>query len=81
MRAVLDPATGDRVELTLHGVSANLVDREKGALNQYIYMRGDDAAHLAHSGPATLTVEEDGPLVASIRVEAAAPGCSRLRCT
>ncbi len=78
VRAVLDKTTGDLVELTLHGKAANLVDREKGPLNQYLYMEGRDAAHLGHSGLAVLTVEEHGPLVASVRIESAAPGCRKL---
>ena len=78
VRAVLDPTTGDLVELRLRGVAANLVDREKGPLNQYLYLEGRDVAHLGHSGPATLTVEDSGPLIASIRIDSAAPGCNRL---
>ncbi len=78
VRAVLDRTTGDLVELTLHGKPANLVDRERGSLNQYLYMQGRDAAHLGRSGPAVLTVEERGPLVASIRVESEAPGSIKL---
>ncbi len=78
IRAVLDPITGDLVELRLHGVAANLVDRQKGPLNQYLYMEGKDLAHLGHSGPATLSVEDNGPLIASVRIESAAPGCNKL---
>ena len=77
VRARLDATTGDLVELTLHSVAANLVDTQKGSLNQYLYMEGRDVAHLGRSGTAILTVTDSGPLLASIRIESAAPGCNK----
>jgi alpha-mannosidase len=39
---------------------------------------GPDAGSIQSSGPARISVEEDGPLVAVLRVESAAPGCNSL---
>ncbi len=78
LRAGLDPQTGDLIDLTLHGVSQSLVDREKGALNQYLFLAGKDVSQVQHSGAATIVVEDSGPLVASVRVESSAPGCKSL---
>jgi alpha-mannosidase len=47
-------------------------------LNVYLYLPGDNLKDLRHSGPATIRVGEKGPLVASLIVESAAPGCKKL---
>ena len=41
-------------------------------------MNGPDIGSIQKSGRARTTVEEDGPLVVSLRVESAAPGCNSL---
>ena len=62
------------------GIDANLADPASGhAINDYLYLIGDDLAGLKTSGPATMTVKENGPLVASLLVESDAPGCYKLR--
>ncbi len=78
LRARLDVKTGDISELTLQGIASNFVDREKGALNRYVYMQGKDVVHVESSGPASIYVEDHGPLVASVRVESSAPGSTSL---
>ena len=70
--------TGDIVELTQQGDTANLVDTTKGAANQFLYMSGNDVEHLGHSGKPTITVEDAGPLVATLRVQSSAPSCNGL---
>jgi alpha-mannosidase len=37
-----------------------------------------DFAHLGRSGKPTINVEENGPLVASLRIDSSAPGCRQL---
>jgi hypothetical protein len=74
----VDPETGDIVELYRKGSRENLVNREHGAVNQYLFLSGIDFAHLGRSGKPTITVEEDGPLVASLRIDSSAPGCRQL---
>lgn len=39
---------------------------------------GSDIGRIQKSGPARVTVEENGPLVASLRIESSAPGCNSL---
>jgi alpha-mannosidase len=40
---------------------------------------GDNTNNVQGSGPATISVGEEGPLVASLIVESDAPGCNKLR--
>lgn len=79
IRARIDEQTGDIVELNLHGTSDNLIDRRDGAAaNEYLFLSGNDVAHLGRSGPATIVIEDHGPLVATVRIESSAPGCNSL---
>lgn len=39
---------------------------------------GPDIGSIEKSGPARISIEEHGPLVASLRIESAAPGCNSL---
>ena len=74
----IDPETGDIVEIFYSGNKQNLVDRKQGAVNQYLFLSGVDMAHLSRSGKPTITIEENGPLVTSLRIESSAPGCNSL---
>jgi hypothetical protein len=75
----LDERTGGIVELRRHGLDANLVDTASGhALNDYLYLIGDDVTQGQRNGAVRITVKETGPLVASLVVESDAPGCFRL---
>jgi alpha-mannosidase len=47
-------------------------------LNDYFYLPGDNLKDLQRNGPVTIRVGEKGPLVASLIVESAAPGCKKL---
>lgn len=79
LRVKIDPASGNIVELHLHGNPQNLVDRTKGnGLNEYLFLAGSDTNQLQSSGSATIIIEESGPLVASIRIESSAPGSRSL---
>ena len=75
----LDQQTGGVVELRAAGLDANLADSATGyALNEYLYLVGDQLDQVQRSGPAKITVQENGPLVASLLVESDAPGCFQL---
>jgi alpha-mannosidase len=74
----IDAETGDIIELYRKDSHENLVNREHGAVNQYLFLSAVDLAHLGHSGKPVITIEEDGPLVASLRIESSAPGCKQL---
>jgi alpha-mannosidase len=79
IRAKVDATTGNLVELTLHGKSANLVNTSSGeAVNEYLFLEGNDVAKMQKSGLAKISVEEAGPLVASLRIDSSAPGCNSL---
>jgi alpha-mannosidase len=72
--------TGNIVELHSSTLAAdNLADTSGGeALNEFLFVPGSNLADLQRSGPATVTIEEHGPLVASLRIESSAPACKRL---
>ena len=79
VRVKIDPVSGNLVELTLHGKTENLVDRNKGeGANEYLFLEGSDVSQVQQSGTATIHVEEMGPLVVSVRIESSAPGCNSL---
>jgi hypothetical protein len=104
VRAGIDANTGNVVELTLHGNSANLIDTSRGgAANEFLFVQGKDFAEMWNlqnegkglqyqdlaldgsdigqvlkNGPVHISIEEAGPLVASLRIESSAPGCNRL---
>jgi len=59
-------------------IGAELCDAKSGiGLNRYYYVLGSDVKGARQSGPAKVTVKESGPLVASLLVESAAPGCKQ----
>ena len=79
VRARVDAATGNLVELTLHGQPGNLIDTsDNQSLNQYLFLAGSDISKIETSGPATITVVESGPVVATLRIESSAPGANSL---
>jgi alpha-mannosidase len=79
IRVRVDEKTGGIVELTVKGRDGNFADTSKGeALNDYLYLRGDNLKDLQRNGPVTIRVGEKGPLVASLIIESAAPGCKKL---
>ncbi len=79
VRLRVDEQTGGIVELATKGLKGNFADTSGGeALNDYLYLIGDDRKDLQRSGPVTIRVGENGPLVASLVIESAAPGCKKL---
>lgn len=78
IRVRLDPNTGGVLELRRAG-GPNLVDTTDGqAINDYLYMLGDDPALARKNGPVRIRIRDRGPLVATLRVESEAPGCHAL---
>ena len=79
LRVSVDPQTGGIVELRARGIDVNLADTASGhAINDYLYLIGDDPATLQKNGPVKISVRDHGPLMASLLVESDAPGCHRL---
>ena len=61
------------------GISPNFADTAGGyALNDYLYLAGDDVTKLQRNGSVRITVRDRGPLVAALLVESDAPGCHLL---
>lgn len=76
----VDETTGAIVDFRSHGLDVNLADTASGhALNDYLYLIGDNLSDLKRNGPVKITVKEAGPLVASLLVESDAPGCHKLQ--
>jgi hypothetical protein len=79
VRVRVDEKTGGIVELTRAGSTENLADTSNGeSLNQFLYLAGSDVANVQTNGPVKITIEENGPLVATLRIESSAPGCNKL---
>ncbi|MBN2508038.1 MAG: hypothetical protein JXQ71_15230 [Verrucomicrobia bacterium] len=73
----VDEQTGAISSLMFDG--HELVDpKSHTALNDYFYLPASDLKGLQQNGPVTITVRERGPLVASLQIESAAPGCRKL---
>ncbi len=53
-------------------------DAATTGLNGYLYVPGRDPAAVVGAGDVTVEVGERGPVVSSLRVTSAAPGCERL---
>lgn len=78
--ARVDSITGGILELKAKGIDGNFVNASSGeALNEYIYFLGDDLKNARRNGEVRISVGESGPLVASLVIESAAPGCKLLR--
>jgi hypothetical protein len=76
IRAKVDSKNGNIVELTSDKSARNLVDTSHDeAINQYLFLEGNDTSKVSTSGPVRIAIEEPGPLVAAIRIESSAPGC------
>ncbi|MHC4070758.1 MAG: discoidin domain-containing protein [Planctomycetota bacterium] len=77
----IEGRTGAIRSLRHKDIAKDLVDRtQANGLNDYLYILGRDAAknnqHIR--GPVKVTVEDPGPLVATLCIESDAPGCAKL---
>jgi alpha-mannosidase len=71
----LDAATGAIASLMWSGLAAELAN---GQINSYFYLPGADVNDAKPNGPATISVRDSGPLLASLVAESDAPGCQKL---
>lgn len=75
----LDELTGAICELTSNRIPGDFVDSAEGTgLNEYLYVAGKDPAAATGVRSVTVEVVDPGPLVATVRVTSAAPGCRKL---
>jgi len=74
----IDAKQGTISSLTLGQEKMEFVDRAQGpGLNQYLYVPGKDAENARSLSGVRVRVKENGGLVASLLVEASAPGCRK----
>ncbi|MEW6235692.1 MAG: polysaccharide lyase family protein [Candidatus Omnitrophota bacterium] len=80
LRVSIDEKTGGIIGLRAKGIDGNFVDADSSyALNDYLYLEGDNLADLQRNEPVKISVKENGPLVASLLIESNAPGCNSLQ--
>ena len=79
IQLIIDKTTGAIGQLKWAGLEADLVGGgEDLGLNDYFYVAGRDPKDPQRNGPVTVTVKENGPVMASLLVESDAPGCEGL---
>jgi alpha-mannosidase len=77
----IEAQTGAISTLRSRDIDQNIVDTSKAAgLNDYLYIIGRDVDKNRNTihGPVKITIEDPGPLVATVRIESDAPGCRNL---
>lgn len=80
LRLRVDEKTGGILDLQAKGFDGNFVDTASGyAMNEYVFLEGDNLANLQRNGAVKISIKEKGPLVASLLIESEAPGCNALR--
>ncbi len=75
----LDAKSGGITEWISKDHPGNLIDNHHANLNDYVYALGSGLDHLQYAGTPAITVEESGPLVASLLVTGNAPGANSFR--
>ncbi len=79
MTVALDRTTGAIADLRCKKTNTNLAGTDAGArLNDYFYVRGRDPKTPQRNGTATIRINDNGPLVASVSIESKAPGAQKL---
>jgi hypothetical protein len=78
IRVSVDPATGGISTLTSSHIKNDFAQAGGEPLNDYVYLPGANPADARGADPGKITVIDDGPLVATLQVESAAPGCNKL---
>lgn len=77
----INPTNGAIDRLTATGIEGNLVntaDAPARGLNDYAYITGRGNTNVSVSGNPRMRVLSNGPLVAEMEIESAAPGCREL---
>ncbi|MDO6431097.1 polysaccharide lyase family protein [Flavitalea sp. BT771] len=75
----IDPKTGALTSVRRSGMDNNFVDSATGNYaNDYLFLNGSDTANLQRNGPVAITVKEKGPVLTTLSITSAAPGCNSL---
>jgi len=79
LTVAIDETTGAVSSVKRSGYEADFVDGTGGlGLNDYFYVAGRDPKEPQRNGAVTISTKDTGPLVASLLIESAAPGCRHL---
>jgi alpha-mannosidase len=81
IRIEIDPQSGSIHSLFDKTLAKEFVDRTQGfGVNDYLYTLGrvTGQGYSRISGDAKISVEDPGPVVGTLRIESAAPGCKNL---
>jgi hypothetical protein len=79
LRVTIDEATGAIASVRRHGVDNNFIDSATGSYaNDYLFLHGSNLADLQRNGPVTIRVKEKGPVLSTLLIASAAPGCNKL---
>jgi len=75
----IDGTTGAITSLKNHGIDNEFVNTDSsGGLNDYLFLPGSNLKDLQRNGAVTIRVKEQGPVLATLRIESKAPGVERL---
>ena len=75
----IDATTGVITSLKNPAIDNEFVDTDSsGGLNDYLFLNGNNLADLKRNGPVKITVTEQGPVLAELRIESTAPGVEKL---
>ena len=75
----IDEKTGAISSLKHQGIDNEFVDTDSsGGLNDYLFLLGNKLSDLQRNGPVKITVKEQGPVLAELRIESSAPGVASL---
>lgn len=79
IQVTMDPVTGAISSVRNHGIDNNFIDSAAGNYaNDYLFLHGNNLADLQRNGQVTITVKEKGPVLSTLLVTSAAPGCNKL---
>lgn len=79
VRVVVDPHTGAVVSLKNHSINNEFADTVSGGgLNDYLFLNGNNLNDIKRNGPVKISVREQGPVLAELRIKSDAPGVASL---
>jgi alpha-mannosidase len=79
LHVVVDEHTGVISSLRRQGIDNEFVDTDSsGGLNDYLFLLGNKLSDLQRNGPVKITVKEQGPVLAELRISSGAPGVASL---
>ena len=75
----IDGTTGSISSLKNNAIGNEFVNRDSsGGLNDYLFLLGNKLSDVQRNGPVHITIKEQGPVLAELRIESGAPGVEKL---